>query len=99
MTDAWEETTGRRETYAEALARSVVCRPATALTEQEIAERIVTQRERMKLHDDFYRDDFITGPEARLVSVALARQYGVNISQARELPDGQMQDDDGIGRE
>ena len=81
MTDAWEETIGRRESYQEALSRSLVAAPKSAMTEQELADKIVSERERMRLHDEFYRRDYIQGTEAMLVSRALAKQYGVHINE------------------
>ena len=65
-----------RETYQEAIARSVVLQPAVALTEQELADRIVAGRERMKMHDARFADNFLSVDEERLVSRTLARQLG-----------------------
>lgn len=75
-----------RETYAEALARSVVVRPTVALTEQELAEREVAARERMRQHDRRFSEDFITGPEQQLVSRVLARQLGSYFNDGSDTP-------------
>ena len=79
--DPYADLGGKRETYSEALARAFVLRPVATLTEQEIAAKIVADRERMKMHDRAFRDDFIQGTEATLVSRTLARQYGITISE------------------
>lgn len=65
-----------RETYAEACARSVVLQPTAALTEQELAEREVEGRERMRRHDAYFADDFLSLDEERIISKALARRLG-----------------------
>lgn len=75
------------ETYAEALARSVVNRHAPALTEQQVAEREVAARDRMRRHDRLFADDFISGPEQVLVSRALAKQCGFTVGSERATGD------------
>ena len=76
MIDAWSDLQGRGESYEEALARSVVLRPSQALTEAEIAAKIVESRERMKMHDSRFRNEYISGPEQVMISRKLARILG-----------------------
>lgn len=86
MSSAWDELGGRAETYEEALARCEVLRPKAALTEQELAARIVEQRERMRRHDLHFSDDYIGGEEMTMVSRTLARQYGFWINEPDDGP-------------
>ena len=74
------------ETFAEAMARSnAALRPnAAPLTEQQIAEREVEARERARRHDAYFANDFISGPEAQLVSRALARQLGSHFNDSSD---------------
>lgn len=64
------------ESYQDALARSIVLRPSQALTEQEIAARIVEGRERMKAHDRVFASDYLSIGEERIISRALAKKLG-----------------------
>ena len=83
MSGAWDDigATPAAESYEQALARSLVGQKTAPLTEQQLAEREIEARERMRLHDEFYRRDYIQGTEAMLVSRALAKQYGVHINE------------------
>ena len=93
----WAERNAARhaETYQEALARSLVNRKVV-LTEQEMAERVVAGRERMRQHDAYFADGFLPIDEERIISRELARKLGYQPHQSREQ-EGQMPDDDGIG--
>jgi len=86
--DPYADLGGKRETYAEALARSLVAAPKAAMTEQEVAARIVAQRERQRQHDAYFATDYIEGPEATLVSRALAKQLGHFINEPDDRPGG-----------
>ena len=99
MSRAWDDLGGSRETYEQALARSLVNQREPELTEQERADKIVAGRERLRQHDAYFADGFLPVDEQRQVSLELARQFGFTPHQSRELPDGQMPDDDGIGND
>ncbi len=88
MSRAWDELGGSRETFAAALARSnAALRPnAAPLTEQELAAREIAARERMKLHDRVFADNYLTGPEQQLVSRSLARQFGSYFGDGSDTP-------------
>jgi hypothetical protein len=88
MTDAWEDLGNtRKETFTEALARSnAELRPTVALTEQQLAEREVEGRERMRRHDLHFSAEFIGGGEQQLVSRSLARKLGSHWNDTRDLP-------------
>jgi hypothetical protein len=75
---AFDDLGGQAESYQEALARSnAALRPnAAALTEQQIAEREVEARDRMRRHDLHFSAEFIGGGEQNLVSRSLAKQLG-----------------------
>ncbi len=100
MSGVWDDINGiHRESYSEALARSLVHQKEPELTEAERAARIVASRERQRMHDAYFADGFLPVDEQRIVSLELARQFGFTPHQSRELPDGQMQDEDGMGQE
>lgn len=84
MTDAWEELGNRRETFAEAMARSLVNTPeAGAMTEQELAEKIAADLARVERHDRILADDYVTVGDRR-ISRALAKQLNYTVGD----PDG-----------
>lgn len=99
MSRAFDDLGGKAETYEDALARSLVGQKEPGLTEQQVADKIVAGRERLRLHDAYFADGFLPVDEQRQVSLELARQFGFTPHQSRELPDGQMGDDDGIGND
>jgi len=100
MSGVWDDITGTyRESYQEALARSLVGQKEPGLTEQQLAERIVAGRERLRQHDAYFSGGFLNIDEQHIVSLELARQFGFQPHQSRELPDGQPGDDDGIGND
>ena len=94
MSSAWDDLGGRRETYAEAMARAVVLQPRQE-SEQEAAERIVAGRERMRRHDAHFAPEFLSIDEERLISRELARQLG-HIELRAPRDERLMDDDDGI---
>lgn len=75
------------ETYEEALARSLANRVTPGLTEQQLAEREVEGRERMRRHDLHFSSEFIGGGEQQLVSRALARQMGSYFNDNTDTPE------------
>jgi hypothetical protein len=83
MSGAYDDLGGRKETYAEALARWNASRTDVAMTEQQLADKIVRDRERMRQHDARFADGFITVEEQRLVSIDLARKMGHMPAQER----------------
>lgn len=82
----WEETTGRRETYEEALARSEACLNHKP-NEQEEAEKIVAARERMRRHDAYLADAFISPIEEVVISRELAKKLGHMVVEHGEWPE------------
>jgi hypothetical protein len=78
MGDAWEDLGAKwvGESYAEALARSLVGKVDGVPTEQEIVAKIVADRERMRVHDRVFSDDYLPISEQVIVSRTLARQLG-----------------------
>lgn len=97
MSGAWEDITGsnRPETYAEALARWNATRTESTMTEQAMAEKLVADRERVRRHDAYFADEFLSGDEQRIVSIELARKLGHLPSQERQ--DGAGNDDYDMG--
>jgi NADH/NAD ratio-sensing transcriptional regulator Rex len=85
MSGAWEEITGanRHETYAEAIARWNATRTESTMSEQAMAEKLVADRERVRRHDAYFADAFLSAGEQRMVSVELARKLGHMPSQER----------------
>ena len=77
----WDETIGGRpkESYQEALARSLVGKPEAPMTEQELAAKLVADRDRMRRMDELFRDNFLSVSEQVVVSVALARKLGYHV--------------------
>ena len=87
MTDAWDELGGRRETYEQALARSLVNQREPELTEQQRAEIEVEARERMRKHDAHFSGGFISTDEQQLVSRTLAKRLGYHVGDPRVTGD------------
>lgn len=75
MSNPFDELGGKAETYQQALARCI-CLSPQGMTEQERAERLVRDRERMRQHDAHFADDFLSLDEERIISRALCRQLG-----------------------
>jgi hypothetical protein len=74
----------KRETFAEAMARSLVCTPeAQGITEQQLAEKIANDLARIQRHDRILAADYVTVGDMR-VSRALAKQLNYSVGD----PDG-----------
>lgn len=78
MSGAWEDIAGtnRPETYEAALARWNATRTESTMSEQAMAEKLVADRERVRRHDAYFADAFLSVDEQRLVSIELARKLG-----------------------
>ena len=72
-----------RETYTEALARSIVGKPQAELSEQQQAERLVESRERMRKLDGLLAHEFISPVEQVIVSRTLAKKLGYHVGDDR----------------
>lgn len=84
MTNAWEELGNRRETFAEAMARSLASTPeAGTMSEQELAEKIAADLARIERHDRILAADYVTVGDRR-ISRALAKQLNYTVGD----PDG-----------
>lgn len=92
MTDPYADLGGRRESYAEALARSEACLNPPR-TEQDDAAAIVAKREAQRQHDAYFAPYFISPVEEVVISRHLARKLGYTIRE--ESRGGWDMDDDG----
>lgn len=92
MTPAYDEiftrpTGDRAEFVRQAIAASPLFRAEAGETEQEAAARIVASRDRMRQHDAYFADEFISPAEQHIISRTLARKLGYQVGDDRETGD------------